>query len=282
MDQNTQGNQFIPKKEDSGVNALFEELGSELDFGEVQKLQNQAGGEKKHPLEWIALGMSIIFKVGLVALILTGIDATIRNLNASDVTQSLPLCSYYALGVDEYENDNCSTYTEILSKLTDEKNELEKDLALNLAVLIPQKLLIQNTLKSPEVQYILAKTSSNRVSIDEMLRKLTEVRTTATPYKGEDIECMTFLVNEKGEMTMTCDFYGFSVTGSSPRAVTSRTTALAFLEKLRAPESGFKLLNEPKILDMQSYVSSDLGIRSTFTTKTSLPLKLRYTSPNRF
>lgn len=280
MDQNTQENQFIPKKEDSGVNALFEELGSELDFGEVQKLQKKRV-QSKHPLEVGAMAMGMLFKIGLIVAILTGIDATIRNLESSSVISMFPLCGYYALGVEGYDNANCMTDAEILTHLSGEKADLEKELALNLVVLIPQKLLIQNTLKSPEVQYILAKTSTSRVSIQEMLNKLSDFRTSATAYKGEDIDCGTFIVNEKGDISMNCDFFGFSVNSASAKSVTSRATALAFLDKLRSQDSGFKILNEPKVLEMQAYTSSDLGIRSTFTTKTTLGLKLRYSSPNR-
>lgn len=136
-------------------------------------------------------------------------------------------------------------------------------------------------MKSPEVQYILAKTSSNRVSVQEMLNKFSEFRTSATVYKGDDIECSNFSLNEKGEMTMTCDFLGFSISGSADKVTTSRSTALTFLEKLRSPYSGFKIINEPKTLEIQPYISADLGIKGTFTTKTTLNLKLRYTSPNR-
>lgn len=281
MEPTTPENQFIPKKEEAGVNALFEELGSELDFGEIQALQNEASDGKRHPIVLVSMGLSIIFKVALVITIVAGIDVTLRNISSSEFTKNLPLCSYYGMGVDGFSNTECMSYTEILSKLTNDRATLEKELGNNLAVMIPQKLLIQNTLKSPEVQYILAKTSNNRVSIEEVLNKFSEYRTTATVYKGDDIDCSNFLINEKGEFSVTCDFLGFSITGSADKATTSRSTALTFLEKLRSPYSGFKILNEPKTLEMQSFTSADLGIKGTFTTKTSLTLRLRYSSPNR-
>jgi hypothetical protein len=39
-------------------------------------------------------------------------------------------------------------------------------------------------------------------------------------------------------------------------------------------------MNEPKMLEMQQYSSSDPGIKSLFTTRTTLNLKLKYSSPN--
>lgn len=280
MDQNTQENQYIPKAEDSGVD-LFTELGSELDFGEVIKLQDEAANGKKSPLQWVHVGLGFIFKIAVVICIVTGVDVTARNLVNNDAIKSLPLCSYYAMGVDEYNNDDCASYTEILARQSAKKAELEKELAINLAVLIPQKLLLQNTIKSPEVQYILAKTSNSRVLIDEMFTKFTDYRTGVNVYKGDDIDCYGYTVDEKGNFTVTCDFLGFSISGAGDKVATSRVTALAFLDKIRSPESGFKIINEPKSLDMQVYSSADLGIRSTFTTKTTLTLKLRYSSPNR-
>ncbi len=281
MEPSSQENQFIPKKEEAGVNAFFEELGSELDHGEIQSLKNDAQVQKKHPIEYLSIGVGILYKIALLVVVVTGIDVTLRNANSSDFARNFPVCSYLSTGVNDYPNTECMTYSEILSKLSTDRASLEKELWNNLAVLIPKKLQIQNTMKSPELQYILAKTSTNRVSIQEMLNKFSEFRTTATVYKGDDIECSSFSLNEKGEMTVTCEFFGFSISGSADKVTTSRSTALTFLEKLRSPYSGFKVLNEPKTLEIQPYTSADFGIKGTFTTKTTLNLKLRYTSPNR-
>lgn len=283
MDQNNQENQFIPKKDEASVNALFEELGSELDFGSSDAIAtNDQPQGKKHPLEWAVVITGVIVKILLVVGVVGTLDSTIRNLDSGDFLKSLPLCAYYAYGVENYENADCDTYSGIYGKLSTLRGELEKELSINLAILVPQKLLLQNTLKSPEVQYILTKTTSNRVSIPEILAKFAEYRTSATVYRGEDIECGNFAVSENGDLTVTCDFFGFSINGSSEtKALTSRSTAIAFLDKLRAQDSSFRILNEPKVLEMTQYSSTDLGIKSTFTTKTNVLLKLRYIPSNR-
>ncbi len=190
-------NQFIPKREESGVNALFEELGSELDYGDIAKQKNEISDGKKHPLEWTVLGLGIVFKILIVGTFVSAADVSIRNQNSSDIIKSLPLCSYYSMGVDNFDNIDCRTYTEIDSSLKGTRAALEEELGIGLAKLVPQKLLVQNALKSQEVQYILAKTSTNRVSINEMLNKFADLRTTATEYEGQDIECSGYAVNEK-------------------------------------------------------------------------------------
>ncbi len=281
MDPTVPENQFIPKKEESGVNTLFEELGSELDFGDVTKLQKEAENNGKHPLEWTLLGMSIIFKIALVAVFIASIDVSIRNMNSSEILKMFPLCSYYSLGIDNYDNSTtCNTYTEILSMYTGKRETLEQNLGISLAKMVPQKLLIQNALKSHEIQYILSKTTDNRVSIDEMMQKFTEIRTSDPTYKGENIECANFSTNEKWELAVSCSFLGFPISETSDKSFTSRIIALNFLYNLRLPSSGFKIINEPKFLDMQAYSSVDPGIKSTFTTRTTLNLKLKYSTPN--
>ena len=52
MDQKTKDNQFIPTPTDNGAD-LFSELGSELDFGELTRLQETMNDGKKSPLQWM-------------------------------------------------------------------------------------------------------------------------------------------------------------------------------------------------------------------------------------
>lgn len=59
-------------------------------------------------------------------------------------------------------------------------------------------------------------------------------------------------------------------------------TAIAFLYKIQDSEKtgGFVLLNYPKTLDIEKFSSADPGIKSTFSTKTKLSLKLRFVALN--
>jgi hypothetical protein len=128
MEPQSQENQFIPKKEDAGVNAFFEELGSELDHGEIQSLKNDAQVQKKHPIEYLSIGVGILYKIALLIVVATGIDVTLRNANTSDFVKNFPVCSYLITGVTDYTNTDCMTYSEILSKLSNDRANLEKEL----------------------------------------------------------------------------------------------------------------------------------------------------------
>lgn len=128
MEPSSQENQFIPKKEDSGVNAFFEELGSELDYGEIQSLKNDANIQKKNPIEYLSMGTGILYKIALLVVVVAGIDVTLRNSNTSDFVKNFPLCPYLSTGIKDYPNTECMTYSEILSKLTNNRADLEKEL----------------------------------------------------------------------------------------------------------------------------------------------------------
>lgn len=103
-----------------------------------------------------------------------------------------------------------------------------------------------------------------------------------TAYQGEDIDCKGITVDEGGELSISCDVYGgalFSPTKSATHS--SREVAIEFLGRLSDPKQGFQILGFPKTLEIASYSSSDVGIKSLFSTKTSLSLKLRYLSPKK-
>ncbi len=272
--------QFIPQKEETWVDKLFQELGSELDFGDMKSSENSIIKTKRHLLEWVNIGVGGIFKFLLLVLFVAGIDGSIRNLETSDFIKNIPLCSYYIMGVENYSNENCQTYSEISKSLTESKQALEKNLAINLAILIPKKTQVQNVLNMPEVRFIQQKTGGNRTSIVEAMNRLMELENSTTGFKGEDIDCSKIVIDEKWELSTICEFYWFGITGSGDQSVSSRTTALAFLTKIGDPTSNFELLEQPKTLEIEKFTSTDLGIRSTFSTRTTLNLRLRYVTSN--
>jgi hypothetical protein len=82
-------------------------------------------------------------------------------------------------------------------------------------------------------------------------------------------------------MTVRCDFYGFPLLSSNATPFTSRSTALAFLAKLEDSSSNFTLLEQPKSLEIERFTSTDTGLRSTFSTRTSLTIKVQYSASNK-
>lgn len=185
------------------------------------------------------------------------------------------------MGIENYDNTDCKTYTEIQAKVLSDSEDLDKALAANLSLLVPKRLLTQNILNMPEIQFIEQKTSSTRVSLNEAMEKFIAITNSATQLKGEDIECGSVTMNEKGEMTVRCEFYGYGINSSSARSDSSRATALAFLEKISEPTSGFTLVEAPKSLDIEKFTSAEIGVKSLFTTRTSINLKLRYNPSNK-
>ncbi len=266
--------EYINSSHAKDPDSLFQDLESELDFGSVDKDGNVSPEEKRHPLQTVGTITDIFFKLVLLIVFISGIDSTIRNLDSTEYLSNLPICAYLTLGVDNYPNTECLSYKKAIETVSLKKETYEKALAKSLALLIPKKLLSKNVLAMPEVQFIEQK--NTRVSMTRVFDKFEEIRK-STKYEGRAIECAKFSVSEKGDITTTCNFLGFGLSPGSDPSETSRAAALLFLDKLQDTGSSFQVLESPKNLDLEKFTSTDSGIRSTFSTQTVLPLKLRYT-----
>jgi hypothetical protein len=95
----------------------------------------------------------------------------------------------------------------ISTEVTANKEKLEKDIATHLILLIPRLLQSIDIANSPKVQFIQEHTGDSRISISEAINHFLEIKN-RTSYQGEDIECKTISVNEKGKMTISCQAYG--------------------------------------------------------------------------
>lgn len=269
---------FITPKDPT--TSLFQDLGTELDFGDANAIKSVSEDTSSHPLSLAKTGTGLLLALLLVYTVVASIDVSMRNMETTGFFKELPLCGYYTLGTDNYKNQSCGSYVEAKNSIDVERTKLESDLGTNLALMVPNKTAIQNPTAQPEVQYILQKTAS-RSSLRDAITSFNRIKNTATDYQGKDIDCSKFTLNEKGGMTVSCDFYGFALLSSDEVPNTSRTTALALLDKLSDPNSGFTLVEQPRNLEIEKYTSTDTGLRSTFSTRTSLILRLKYSPLNK-
>lgn len=276
-----QTSNYIELSQDpQGVGNIFNELSGELgdlDFAEKARAQE---AEKKNPLEIAYTASRYVFVFSVIIIILLSLDVFIRSSEDNQLFASLPICSYLSLGADDYDNVDCKTLSMISAEINAEKEKLEKNLATNLIILVPKFMQSLDITNSPKVQFIQEHTGDSRVSITDAMTRFMEIKN-RTSYQGEDIECKTISVDEKGKFSVSCQIYGGSLvapTGLSTK--TSRETALSFLERLDDPKSGFQILAYPKTLDISEFNSTD-GFKTVFSTKTSLDLKLQYLSANK-
>lgn len=276
-----QTSNYIELSQDpQGVGNIFNELSGELgdlDFAEKARAQE---AEKKNPLEIAYTASRYVFVFSVIIIILLSLDVFIRSSEDNQLFASLPICSYLSLGADDYDNVDCKTLSMISAEINAEKEKLEKNLATNLIILVPKFMQSLDITNSPKVQFIQEHTGDSRVSITDAMTRFMEIKN-RTSYQGEDIECKTISVDEKGKFSVSCQTYGGSLvapTGLSTK--TSRETALSFLERLDDPKSGFQILAYPKTLDISEFNSTD-GFKTVFSTKTSLDLKLQYLSANK-
>lgn len=256
---------------------IFQGLGEDFLTGLTTPQEQVA--KKKEPLEIAYIASGIFMKLILVTLVVTSVDATVRNLEDVETLSVLPICNYFSLGVDanDFQNDKCQSVKQIAAEKTAERSSIESTIIANLLVIVPRKIEALDIVGSPEVQFIKSKTGDSRMSISDMVKDFIDL-TKKTEYQGEDIQCYNFVIDEKGKFNVRCEFYGASFTSSSNESKTSRMTAVKFLESLEA--SDFKLQNPPKTINIEKYSSIDAGIRSTFSTVTSIDLQLRYIPNN--
>ena len=252
---------------------IFQGLGENF-FKDAQAPGTPKQG-KKDPLEIGAKTLDTVMKVSLVALVIFGIDSSIRSLETPGFLEALPVCDYLSFGIDGYANEQCKTPTQIVADKSEEEKQVTSTLANNLLVLVPKRLEAGDALNSPEVQFIKERSGDSRVAFKKVIDDFQEKIVAKSDYYGEDISCSRFKFNEKGEFSVDCETYGGSLNDSAfKESRSSRITAIGMLSRLEA--SDFRIINPPKALDIAKYSAADVGIRSTFSTVTRLQLNLRY------
>lgn len=261
---------------------IFNELSGEL--GDLEFAEKKADTLEPKKRDWLATGYAvsgIVSTVFFFIFVVLLIDVTFRTQDDNSFVGNLGLCSYLAWGVENYDNPECKTIAMIHADSEKDKADTEKTIVSNLILLAPKELQSIDILNSPKVRFIQDHTGDNRISISETMARFMEIKN-RTAYQGEDIDCKNLVTNEKGELSVTCDVYGGAVLGPARgNSISSRETALSFIEALQDPTSNFQLIQSPKSLEIAAYSSSDVGLRSVFSTKTTISLKLRYLPPNK-
>ena len=210
--QNTQNPQpesnYIDLSENSkNVGNIFNELSGELGELDFSERIVQTEEEKKNPLIVAYKTSGYIFIVGAVVALLLTLDIFIRSMEDNSILANLPICTYLSYGIDDYENSECKTLSMISAEITVKKDILEKNIIANLIILVPKFLQSLDIANSPKVQFIQEHTGNSRVSITEAISRFLEIKN-RTSYQGEDIECKTLSLDEKGKISVSCQIYG--------------------------------------------------------------------------
>ena len=261
------------------VGNIFNELSgdiNELDFNErTQKVK-----EKKDPIEIVYSISGKLFVLGIIVTILLSIDVYARSADNNSLFANLPICPYLSYGIENYDNAECKTPLMISSEVTAKKEKLEKQIIENLVILVPKLMQSLNIVNSPKVQFIEEHTGNSRISITDAVQNFLDVKN-KTSYRGADIECQTFSIDEKWVFSVSCQVYGGSLLAPIGLGTkTSRETAMEFITRLSDPKNNLQLLSYPKTLDISEF-SSPEGFKNIFLTQTSLNLKLQYLVVNK-
>jgi hypothetical protein len=143
---------YIKLSQDTnGVGNIFNELSGEL--GELDFAEEKAGvePEKKNPLLITDSITGKLFVLIITITILLSIDVIIRSMDDNSLFVNLPICEYLALGTNGYSNTSCKTLSMISAEVTSEKEKLEKNIAINLIILVPKLMQSSDISTSPKV-----------------------------------------------------------------------------------------------------------------------------------
>lgn len=233
---------------------------------------------KKKPINKIELwykATTILLPIVIVFVLLSQINIYLKTTNDDEKNISSYLdflCPYLSSDIKWYNNTDCLTLPKIKETVTKERETLEKNLWDNLSVLIPLKYAKANILSNPEILFIQETNWDNRIRLTKVLDDFW-VLVKNTNYQAE---CSNPKLDEKWTFSASCEFYWVWILSPWYNLGSSRMTTLKFLKNFENESNPFILKSYPDTLEISSFTSDDLGIKSTFSTKTSLDLKLLY------
>lgn len=272
---------YIELSDDTqSVGNIFNELSGELGELDFAEKSAKVDVKEKSPLRTAYLISGYVLWITIFVTGLLTLDVFARSSTDNALFTSLPVCPYLSYGISNYENTECKTLSMITADKITEKEKLEKEIAGHLVILIPKFMASLDIINSSKVQFIQDHTGNSRTSISDMIKQFQEIKNNTT-YEWKDIECGAIALDEKWKFTVSCQVYGgllLAPAGSLTK--TSRESALAFLDRLNDPISGFRILSYPKTLDISEFSSAD-GIKLVFSTKTTLNLDLQYLPANK-
>lgn len=172
---------YIELSEDShSVGNIFNELSGELGDLDFNKGATEQTEEKKNPIEIAYTVSKNVFISSIVIVVLLSLDVFARSSEDNALFANLPICSYLALGTNDYVNTDCKTLPMISAEVTAEKEKIEKNIAANLILLVPKLMQSMDIANSPKVQFIQEHTGDSRISLSDMMNRFLEIKNKTT------------------------------------------------------------------------------------------------------
>ncbi len=276
IENNTENSNLDNNKEKINTDLMSEDIFSELqDLDFWQNNNENIEKPKLNILDIVSKIISFSFWTLLIITWLLFFDSYIRTSEDNTIISTInPLCNFVLYWADNDENKECKSVPNVIKDLEAQKENLEKNLAINLAKLIPNKMQTYNIIDSEEVKFIQEKTQS-KISIIDAIDKFNAIKNNVTFYKWADIICKGIDIDELWNMNTSCEILWWPFINSN----SSRSTVLKFLKNIQA-SNYFTLLEIPKEFPISKYNNSDGWITAAFSTVTILNLKLKFNTAN--
>lgn len=180
----------------------------------------------------------------------------------------------YGVGLEASER-GCNTISTIASNFTEKQKRLEEDILKKLNEYIPIKITKNLMATSTEKDFVM-KTYENKIRVDVIMNQFRDVVKTSQ-YKEANIQCTGISIDNDGVLTTQCTVDGKDIGADNTNGGlgSSRMEALDFVDTLSdTAKSHFILMNPPTTLSSDKLPSGEEN--SFFTTRTTLPIQVRY------
>ncbi|MDD4151651.1 MAG: hypothetical protein PHR68_03485 [Candidatus Gracilibacteria bacterium] len=264
---------------------IFKELSGELDFGNIQNVDNNGNLEKKDANYYMKLSSKILMYVNIgfftLLLILFSYIKIEQNDTLLENSYINPICYFLLGGETSSLVGDCSSVSALSNKYNNSIKDL-KTSATNKIIEISSPLFaIKNFTLSKDVKFIIDK-NQTKIKPLVIFEEFDKIKNAFTSRDKGQIQCQNISMDNDFNFSINCTAYTSDWNTSIPTAEvgkkvsgTSISLAANFINYLEKNSTNFEIINKPKSFSIQNYSGNGY-----YTKKTDFNLTLKYRDNN--
>ncbi len=240
--------------------------------------------KERSGLELLVSVLEYVTITAVITGILFGLHVYIRTSKNLSFIENYPiLCPYLNYDINILADQKwCKSIASFQTEY-DEKNKILEENILNaLAEYIPIKVSSSILDSSPEKTFII-NTYASKVRVNDIMEAFEKVKTSAQKISSqsgnnENITCKGITITNSYNLSTQCTILGGAIGNSdvNGQVGSSRIQAMSFIEKLwNTAKSSFIVNTHPVSLSIAN-LSKDEAEKTWFSTRTVLPIQVRY------
>lgn len=264
---------------------IFKELSWELDFWNIQNLDNNWNPEEKDLNYYMKLSSKILMYVNIgfftLLLILFSYIKIEQNDTLLENSYVNPICYFLLWWETSSLVWDCSSVSALSNKYDNSIKEL-KNSATNKIIEIASPLFsIKNFTLSKDIKFIIDK-NETKIKPLVILEEFDKIKNSFTSRDKWQIKCQNISMDNDSNFSINCTAYTSDWNTSIPTSEawkkvswTSMSLAANFINYLEKNSTNFEIVNKPKSFSIQNY-----SWNWYYTKKTDFNLNLKYRNNN--